>query len=280
MRSPTLPVNACGAVAAASALLLSIAIGQVHAGGLELAQSIGAPLMAYAGATHEEGLRTLVINGARFRMRTGSTPDSIEAVMNAHAEPCRSHALTPDPLVRTRHANQGFIGCIVARSEPLFERVRRLHETQDLAALGELRFLWAMQSPTGTRYVAIASEGELKVPAMFPADRDAPGIDPPSLPRPPSARRLITTWQEGQAPVLVSYMSELPLVEVGSQYASALSAAGLVVERVPTRVDGAQTLWVRDGARQHLAILAADQGGTLISVIPVAEDATELAGGR
>jgi len=279
MRSPGL-LNACGAVAAATALLLSIALGQVHAGGLELVQSIGEPLMAYAGATHEEGLRTLVVNGARFRMRTGSTPDSIDAVMDAHAEPCRSHTLAPDPMVRTRRADQGFMGCIVPRNEPLLERIRALDETQDLAALGELRFLWAMQSPTGTRYVAIASEGELKVPAMFPADRDAPGIDPPKLPRPPSARRLITTWQKDLDPVLVSYLSELPLAEAIRRYTSALSTAGLIVERVPTQVDGEQTLLVRDGTRQHLAILAADHDETLISIIPVGEGATELAGVR
>jgi hypothetical protein len=277
MRPLALPVNACGAAMAAAALLLGVAIARVHASGLELAQSIGAPLIAYTGATHEEGLRTLVVNGARFRMRTGSTPDSIDTVIDAHAEPCRSRALTPDPVVRTRRADQGFIGCIVPRDAPLLERIRALHETQDFAALGELRFAWAMQTPTGTRYVAIAAEGELNVPAMFPAHGDAPGIDPPGLPRPPSARRLITTWQEGQDPVLVSYLSELALAEVISRYTSALATAGLDVERVPTPVDGEQTFLVRHGARQHLAILTSDDGGTLISIIPIGEDATELA---
>jgi hypothetical protein len=280
VRSLALPLNACGAAVAAVALLLGVAIARVHAGGLELAQSIGEPLIAYSGATHEEGLRTLVVNGARFRMRTGSTLDSIDAVIDAHAAPCRSGVLTPDPVVRTRRAAQGFIGCIVPTDAPLLERVQALHETQDFAALGELRFAWAMQTPTGTRYVAIAAEGELNVPAMFPADSDAPGIDLPGLPRPPSARRLLTTWQEGQDPVLVSYLSELALTEVINRYTSALAAAGLDVERVPTRVDGEQTFLVRNGARQHLAVLAEDDGGTLISLIPIGDDATELAGVR
>lgn len=280
MPARTMPVNACAAAVTAALLLASVAIQRVHAGGLELAQSIGEPLLAYAGASQDEGLRTLVINGARLRMRTGSTTDSIDAVLDAHAEPCRSGTLTPDPLVRTRRADQGFIGCIVPRAGPLLERVRALGETQDFASLGELRFAWAMQSPSGTRYVAIASEGELKLPAMFPADGDAPGIDPLGLPRPPAARRLLTTWQEGQAPMLVSYRSELALSDAFSRYTAALSHARLRFERVPTRTEGEQPLLVHDGGHQHLAVLAADGDGTLISIIPIGDDATELAGVR
>ena len=280
MQVPTLLVRSGAAAVTAALLLASVAIKRVHAGGLELAQSIGEPLLTYAGRSHDEGLRALVINGARLRMRTGSTPDSIDAVLDAHAEPCRSDGVTPDPMVRTRRADQGFIGCIVPRREPLLERLRMLDETQDFAALGELRFAWAMRSPTGTRYVAIASEGELKLPAMFPANSDAPGIDPPRLPRPPNARRLLTSWQEGQAPMLVSYRSELTLVDVLTRYTAALSAARLRVDRVPARVDGAQTLLVQEGARQYLAVLAADADGTLISIIPIGDDATELASVR
>jgi hypothetical protein len=281
MRPHSLPVNACAAALTGAALLMSVAIERARAGGLELAQSIGEPLLAYAGATHDQGLRTLVINGARLRMRTGSTPDSIDTVLDSHLAACRSSGAAPEPAVRTRRADQGFIGCIVPNtSVPFLERLRALDETQDLAALGELRFAWAMRSAAGTRYVTIASEGELRLPVMFPGDRDSPGIDPPHLPRPPDARRLITSWQEGQAPMLVSYRSERALTDVVDRYTAALWAASLRVELVPSRVDGERALLIRDGARQTLAILAADRDGTLISIIPVSEDATELAGAR
>jgi hypothetical protein len=77
--------------------------------------------------------------------------------------------------------------------------------------------------------------------------------------------------------LLVSYLSELTLAELVTRYSSALAAAELIFERVPTPDEREQAFLVRNGTRQHLAILAADDGGTLISIIPIADDATELA---
>jgi hypothetical protein len=42
---------------------------------------------------------------------------------------------------------------------------------------------------------------------MFPKAGDAPGVDFPDLPRPPGSRRILSAWEEGQAPAVNIYES-------------------------------------------------------------------------
>lgn len=273
MRAPRLLVAALSA--AAFSLVPIAAAERVQEVGEELAGSFAAPLLAYAAASHDDGLRTLVINGARLRLRSGTTRDGIDEVLDAQAVPCRPEGQALNPIVRTRRAEQGFVGCIVPRaSESFAERWRAFAETHDLAALGELRVTWAMQSPIGTRYVAIASDGALDLLKMFPGDGDAPGTDLPELPRPPETRRLLSTFQEGADAVLLSYESTLPLETLATRYAAALAASSERVDTVPRSAPNARVLAVQRKGQRYLAILAADGDGTLISIIPLADDAT------
>lgn len=241
----------------------------------ELAGRAGEPLLAYARATHDEGARTLLVNGARLRLRTGSTDAAIETVLDDQAKQCRATGNLLDPIVRTERADQGFIGCIVPRAgQELADRLRDFATTRDLASLGELRATWAMRTELGTRYVMLASDGELKLLDMFPAEGDAPGIDAAGALRPPHTRRLLSTWQESAAPMLVSYRSEQTLEAVAAHYARTAQAV-----TVPARHGEERVLYL-PGARSSLAVLAPDEGGTLISIIPLAEHATVTALGR
>lgn len=271
MRSLALSLSAC--VAAAALVLLPIAAAErVQATGAELADAISQPLLTYANASHDDGLRTVIVNGARLWLRSGATADGIDTVLDAQRGPCRPRGAEHNPIVHIRRADQGLIGCIVPqRGQSRVESVRALFETQDLAALGELRVTWAMSSRGGTRYVAIASDGPLELLRMFPEDGDAPGIDVPGLPRPPRARRLLSARQEGAAPLLLSYQSSLALGELEARYIAAL---GEDVRRVPGMRPRERALWVRRGESQYLAVLAADGRQTLISIVPLSGDAT------
>ena len=263
-----LSLTAC---AAAAALALA-ATDRVHAAGTELIEAIGEPLRAYSNARHDDGLRTLIVNGARLRLRSGTTTDGIDVVLDNQSASCRPIGAEHNPIVRTRRADQGLAGCVVPRQgQHWIEGVRAWIASQDLAALGELRVTWAMTSPHGTRYVTVASDGPLVLPEMFPEDGDAPGFDLPALPRPPEARRLLSTWQHGATPLLLSYQSTLPLRELQTRYAEVLGAH---VERVPGTGPNERALWVRRENHQYLATLAADGRETLISIIALASDAT------
>jgi hypothetical protein len=244
------------------------------ASGAELIDALGAPLHAYAGASHDDGLRTLVVNGARLRLRSGTTQDSIDRVLDLQSASCREHGAWLNPIVRTRSRDQGFIGCIVPPAgQNITDGLSALAKTHDLASLGELRVTWALQGDGATRYVSVASDGALELPNMFPSEGDAPGIDLTDLPRPPAARRLLSTWQEGAAPLLVSYQSALPLDELEQRYSSELGAARRIERHAPDG-DDERYLLIRQGQDAHLAILAGDPTGTLISIIPFVGDAT------
>jgi hypothetical protein len=263
-----------GRVALAMLALSLAGVAQAHAGGVELIQSLGEPLLAYANASRDEGLRTLVVNGARLQLRTGSTPDSLDAVLDAQVRPCRVDGAWLNPVVRTRSSDQGVAGCILAPDgHDLGDRLHAFATSHDVSSLGQLRVTWAMRSGDATRYVAIGSDGPLELLAMFPADGDAPGVDVAGLPRPPEARRVLSTWQDGTAPLLVSYESSLSLDELERAYTADLSAHG-EVKVMPQPVPDERALLFVGDERNHLAILARDGEGTLISIIPFANDAT------
>ena len=271
MRAHTLPIAALIA-----AIGVSLGAHGVLASSTEAIQSLGAPLLAYAGSTHDDGLRTLVINGARLQLRSGDTQESIDQVLDRQSEPCRADGDWLNPIVRTHNADQGFVGCIVPPAgHRITDGLSALAITQDVASLGQLRVTWALRNDGATRYVSVASDGALELPRMFPSDGDAPGVDVPGMPRPPAARRLLSTWQDGASPLLVSYQSDLPLDELEQRYSVELAANGRI-ERHGEPGGNERFLMVRQGESAHLAILALDPAGTLISIIPFVGDATQL----
>jgi hypothetical protein len=260
----------------ALALVAVLGAGAAHARAGELLGSLGQPLLAYSNAARDEGLRTLVVNGARLQLRTGSSLDSLDAVLDAQVRPCRADGAWLNPVVHTRGSAQGVAGCILpSDSQGLGERLRAFASSGDVSSLGQLRVTWAMRSGDETRYVAIGSDGPLELLAMFPTDGDAPGVDLAALPRPPGARRVLSTWQDGAAPLLVSYESSLSLDELERAYTAELSRHG-VVKVMPQPASDERVLLVAGDEHDHLAILARDGEGTLISIIPFANDATGL----
>lgn len=272
----------------AIALLCALALGargHANATAAELVSAAGAPLLAYARSTQDEGVRALYLNGARLGMRTGSTLDTSNAVLDAYESRCRARlakqngARLPhgfDGIARFGTDAQGFVGCIdfgtdVTASD-LLTRLEQLVATGDVEELGKLEVVWAMRSERGARYVALWSEGSLPLWKMFPGTGDAPGIDLPDAPRPPQSRRLLSLWQQGEAPMIASYASALAPDVLLARYREALSRAGFEVRAS----DDGQASGVLQASRtsaddRQSALLvvvgADDENGSLISVM-------------
>lgn len=51
------------------------------------------------------------------------------------------------------------------------------------------------------------TDGPMNIKQMFPSTGDVPGVEFPGLPRPPRSRRVLSAWEEGQAPALNIYES-------------------------------------------------------------------------
>jgi hypothetical protein len=254
--------------AVAVALLATIAIEHVRARASELALDLGPVLLAYAGAARDEGHRTLLVNGARLELRTGVTEDSIDTVLARQRELCGPAHATP--IVRSQSALEGVLGCFVAADDTsLIDRLLAFGETGDLTTLGELRATWVMASGDERRYVLIAARDTLALSQMFPSTGDAPGVDVPSLPRPPEARRVLSTFQRGEAPMLVAYRSTLEAAALERRYLELLETADRHVEHAPTRSGEETALLVRDPESAQLVLLGRDGDGTLVVIVPL-----------
>jgi hypothetical protein len=261
--------RALAGCAVAAALLATIAIEHVRARASELALDLGPVLLAYAGAARDEGQRTLLVNGARIELRTGVTTDSIDAVLARQRELCGPAHTTP--IVRSQSALEGVLGCFVATDDTsLIDRLLAFEETGDLATLGELRATWVMASGDERRYVLIAARDTLALSRMFPSTGDAPGVDVPSLPRPPEARRVLSSFQHAEEPMLVAYRSTLEAAALERRYLELLERAERHVERTLLRDRNDETvLLVRDPTSAHLVLLGSDGDGTLVVIVPL-----------
>lgn len=250
------------------------ALERARAGAFEAMQALE-PL-----ATHlvgeRDAARVIVVNGARIRLEARRERRALDAVLDDDAARCRAHGGAGEPLVDARARRQGFVGCFEPpRGASLLERLGAFAATGDAAALGTLRVAWATAQRQGTRYVALSSEGPLELQRIFPQDGDAPGLDLAGLPRPPEARRILTAWQDGAAPLLIGYRSERAPEVLERAYVEQLRAAGVSVERAPAHLHDVPSLLVRYGGHAALVLVAPDGGGTLLAIIPLEPDATE-----
>ncbi len=69
-----------------------------------------------------------------------------------------------------------------------------------------MRYVFAERSRNGgAHFVVFWSEGELNLFDMFPAAGDAPGQDPPDVPRPEGSRRILSAWEHGEPASMTIY---------------------------------------------------------------------------
>jgi hypothetical protein len=263
----------------------------------ELAHDAGARLLAYAEG-HGGGARTLRVNGAQLHLLSGSTHDALTTVLDTYRVRCRSWSRLPPEasaaskpsrgasaarelhgMLDVEGSEQGFVACVDTGREPLqakelLDRVQRVLRSGDLAQLGALRFVWATRKPSDARthYVAVWADESLPLRAMFPAQGDAEGIDVPGLPRPPAARRVLSVFQEHEAPMIAAYESPLATRALITRYTASLEAAGFSVTERPNREPKTPcTLLVTRAERAWLAFVEADarSDASTVSLVPL-----------
>ena len=179
------------------------------------------------------------INGATLQIATAVTDTGVDDVLARAEDDCRAHAdgmaadfshlgkvLPKD----APHAEQGAPGFGFVRTEvkdehgyvicfangrklsPLeaWERVGEAAKTGEISKIGHLRYLTARTDAHGkTKVVAVWTDQPFNVFEMFPAEGDAPGSDPPNVPRPDGSRRIFTSYAEGAPAAIRIY--DVPL---------------------------------------------------------------------
>jgi hypothetical protein len=223
----------------------------------ELLQDAGAAMLSYAHVDALDAPRVLHVNGLALRLMSGHTRDDVTSVLDLFDRRCGARdggfgrrigalrrgaraplAVVDDrllrPVLRGEGPTEGYLACLDLGGDELapnqlVARMQAFATTLDVARLGDLRFVWARADGDGTSYVAVWSEGPVRLAQMFPARGDAPGVDPSALPRPPRSRRVLSAWQEHEQPTLTAYSVELPIAELRTVYRGALIDEGFSV---------------------------------------------------
>ncbi len=254
----------------------------------ETAREAGGALAALArrGAAP----RSLLLNGARFALRTATSRGSLASVLSAAHARCternllaawphaakvglggRSAALVAkafafDGVLDAEHDGEGVVACFetgggrapLSGPQELVQALTAAAESGDLSALGSFRYVYARAERDGrTAHLELTSEGPLNVRQMFPKQGDAPGVEDAELPRPGGTRRVLSVMHEvGQgirAAVLTGYESPNTASELRRAYAAELRARGFALrafEGAPR--EAASPLVVRTAGRTVL----------------------------
>jgi hypothetical protein len=118
--------------------------------------------------------------------------------------------------------------------------------------------------------VAVFSDGPLLLAPAFPETGDAPGVDAPGLGRPEEARRVLSAFVEGEAPLLVGYLIASNLSEAEVRLRAQWTAAGSRVERSTIVSTGEQALVVTTHGALTLVVLAqAGPSATRATYLPL-----------
>lgn len=285
-------LRVCALVAVLLGAALVVAVQTARARLDETFLSMGESMLRYDRAIRQDRPRTIHLNGHELKMAVGSTRDDVHTVLDSYEAACKKRDgrfvehvermqarhragrlkdVDPsllDGTLRAEGGNQGYVACLDMgegriRRDELIARIHRFERTFDVSDVGHLRYVF-VERPEGqpTRFVAAWTDGPLPVSEMFPAHGDAPGRDVPGIPRPPTGRRLLSAWEQGQLPY-----SATQYVDVGRGplamrrwYRKELAGAGWKV--LATRKHrGPPTLVVERRGRQVLLTFGANRRG-------------------
>lgn len=270
-----------------SALLAIVAVlllGQrVHAYGEEMLERFGDHMLKYAQAAHQGEPSEVRVNGARFFISTGNIEASVGEVLDHFHAKCqdgngrlheqwgslakRRHLRVNrfrwgpiDGVYRAGGDTTGVLACAETGQgqlppEQLLSRIRQVMDSGDLSKLGDLRYVYVMRDVGRTAFVALWSEGALNWKQMFPRRGDAPGNDPPGVPRPDGTRRVLSTYPLAQRASLNMYQANQRADDLVEFYARELPRAGFSLatgkQRFISAFDGERmiTISIQEDAR-------------------------------
>lgn len=244
----------------------------------------GEALMRYEHAERQDAPRELRLNGQSIMLTSGTTTDSLDAVLDEFERRCRLHndALASQIrlptaqdlfVVRTEERNVGTVGCLDFGSSisvaDLLARTRRFSETNDLHDLGDLRYVYARSTHSGdaVHFLTFWTVGSLDFDELTGngGQDDVPGRDPVDIPRPPRSRRVLDAAERGATERVVVYMgSSMTSWELEAWYRRELPRAGyrLVDDpRARDSTDGRIMIGLERDDRLTILVLGNDERG-------------------
>jgi hypothetical protein len=88
----------------------------------------------------------------------------------------------------------------------ILDRLKQVMSEQDLGKVGQLRYVMYYKVRTGTRFVTIWTEPEVKLSKLVAmGDQDAEGSDLPGVPRYPGTKRIVSAAEVGNPQAMAVY---------------------------------------------------------------------------
>lgn len=222
--------------------------------------------------------KTIFINGVAMNVSTAFTDQAPHEVLDRFEAVCEGHpeflarALSDIPatlkdkakvslrgvpslgVLRKEVDAEGVLTCFTddrpASIHDLTARMKAFAESKDLAEFGRFRYVYVKRTEAGTHVRTIWTEGGFNLGQMFPAQGDAAGFDSPLVPRPPSAKRVLSATSAEVPYGVHIYESGEPPQAVRRFYDEGMQARG----------------WKRAGAETHDTVVYLRDSGMMVYV--------------
>ena len=282
------------AFAVASALALRSVRADVGESGLALGREMSR-LGDLLGSAHRVSM-----NGEHVFVASATSPQPVSVVLDRVermcsdatgglreelADPAKLGAAVPPGtelrglalgVLRKESAREGVVACLAREGHgglaDLSARLSRFAETRDLGELGDLRYVYARPVEGGRSHVVtVWTEGPVRLDRLFPTSGDAPGEDPPDVPRPPGLARMLSARVEGAPYGAWIYEGAGSAAATLSFYDGELAHAGWVASALVKAE--------RPGARAYAhggldaLVFADDEGGGRVAVSMIVMEA-------
>ncbi len=246
--------------------------------------AMGENLMQYDRAERQDAPRELTLNGQAMMVTSGTSPDSLDTVLDDFEARCRSHnaALQQEIqtvsaqdffVMRTVQGQVGAVGCLDFGAEisaaELLVRVSRFRQSNDLQDLGNLRYVYArtLDEGSGVHFLTFWTTGSLDFDEItgHGGATDVPGTDVTDIPRPPESRRILHAMERGADLRVVGYTgSSMTSWELEAMYREQLPRAGYRLIDDQSRrssTDGRILLGLERDQRVTFVMLSNDRHG-------------------
>jgi hypothetical protein len=209
--------------AAAGAVVLYRAEARLAAPLLDVGRQMSAYAVPRDGDGGAAPGREIWVNGERAWVGVARRDEGVSRVLDHFESRCREGSFDLagelvegpglgahlDGVLRAENDGAGFVACVDAPEDAsVGDRLGAFDRSGDLGDFGDLRYAYAQRRSGRTLVTGVWTRGTFRIGRMFPERGDAPGRDVPDDPRPPGARRVLSTW-EGDLPYRMTlYTSE------------------------------------------------------------------------
>ncbi len=212
-----------------SGILGVVAMRRAQADTAEATRGLGRDLLALSDVLADG--QELRINGESIRVASSVAETDVTTTLDRFEASCKADpSVVPLGTQRAGDADEGVVLCLVgsqSSGRDLAAAFEAFTRTQDLGALGKMRYAYAKKTASGTHVLAAWTGEHFAFGSLAPEGAgDAPGTDSPLVPRPRGSRRLLSAEVARSSYAVRVYASSESAAQVVTGYDVAMKERG------------------------------------------------------